>query len=87
MGLSELFQGCSNKTDTVITWQYCYDRSVSELFEKPCNESDVLVKLTKFVETKKKEILYLEKLLWTCLIGLLFVKAKPLSYKKNLKLK
>ena len=50
MGLSDLLQGCSNKSDTVMILQecykvdnarqYCYIMIVTALFEQPCKKSD-----------------------------------------------
>ena len=51
MALSDLLQGCSNKSDTVMIqqecykvdntnlWQYCYVMIVTALLEQPCNKS------------------------------------------------
>ena len=53
MGLSDLLQGCSNMTDTVMIWQYCYclvlstlwrsfySRSVSKLSGQTSNKFDI----------------------------------------------
>jgi hypothetical protein len=55
--LSDLLQGCSNKSDTVYIQQYCYNlgsstlwhscyiMTVSDLLEQPCNKSDNAIKL------------------------------------------
>jgi hypothetical protein len=52
MALSDLLQGCSNKSDTVTIkqecykvddtrlLQYCYIMTVSDLLEQPCNKPD-----------------------------------------------
>ena len=58
VGLSNLSQGCSNKTDqswynNIVTyslvlstlWQSCYNRPVSELLGQPWSKSDIPVEL------------------------------------------
>ena len=57
MALSNLLQGCSNKSDTVMVkqdcykieytrlQQYCYIMIATALSEQPCNKSDYINKV------------------------------------------